>query len=270
MASGALFETESTNNKELYCVYCHINKINGKRYIGQTGTSPEKRWGKNGEGYMGNAHFWSSIQKYGWNNFDHIIIQDNLTKEEADLLEDLNIRTFNTIDRNYGYNFRYGGSHGKLSEESKRKLSDSIKKLYDGGFTHPMQGKHHSEESKKKDSESIKQKWKDKYYREKVVNSWSYDKHFSKETKQKLSESYKKYRKDHPEAIEKCVKAMRKSRMHSVDMYDLEGNYIQTFESIAEACKLGFSSSKISEVCNGHRKHHKGYIWKYHEKGGET
>lgn len=272
MTGGALFKTKSTNNEAIYCVYCHRNKINGKRYIGQTSsTSPEKRWGKNGIGYMGNSHFWSSIQKYGWDNFDHIIIQDNLTKEEADFLEDLNIRTFNTIDRNYGYNFRYGGSHGK-----------------------------HNEESRKKDSDAIKKKWKDVNYRRKVMennpifkgeivpwnkgktniyseetrkklrDNWNYDKHFSDETKQKLSESYKKYRKNHPEAIEKCVKAMRKSRMHSVDMYDLEGNYIQTFESIAEACKLGFSSSKISEVCIGNRKHHKGYIWKYHEKGGET
>lgn len=253
-----------------YCVYMHRNKINNKRYFGQTKhvDNPEKRWGINGEGYIGNSFFTNSINKYGWDNFEHIILFKDLTKEEADILEDLCIRIYNTIDRNFGYNLRHGGSHGEHSEESKKKISDSLKKLYNEGFTHPMQGKHHSEEAKKKDSESIKQKWKDKNYREKVINSWNYNKHFSEETKQKLSESYKKYREKHPESITKCVKAMNESRKHTIDMYDLENNYIQTFESIAEACKLGFSSSKISLCCSGKRKTHKGYIWKYHEEGG--
>ena len=100
--------------------------------------------------YVAFSFFTNSINKYGWDNFEHIILFKDLTKEEADILEDLCIRIYNTIDRNFGYNFRYGGSHGEHSEESKKKMSDSLKKLYNEGFTHPMQGKHHSEEAKKK------------------------------------------------------------------------------------------------------------------------
>lgn len=126
-----LFETTKTRDEELYCVYCHQNKINGKRYIGQTihQDKPALRW-KNGTGYKDSLYFYNAIQKYGWDNFYHYIIQDNLTKEEADELEELNIMFYNTLNRNYGYNLKHGGSNGQLSEQSKQKLSESLKKTF--------------------------------------------------------------------------------------------------------------------------------------------
>lgn len=57
-----------------YYVYCHENKINHKRYVGITCTKPEKRWGTNGQRYKECPHFWHAIQKYGWDNFDHMIL----------------------------------------------------------------------------------------------------------------------------------------------------------------------------------------------------
>lgn len=45
-------------------VYCHINKINGKRYFGITYQKPKDRW-KNGTHYEHNKHFSNSIKKYG-------------------------------------------------------------------------------------------------------------------------------------------------------------------------------------------------------------
>lgn len=134
-----------------YCVYCHRNRVNGKRYIGQTVYQDNlvKRWSSDGKRYSKNDHFWKAIQKYGWNNFDHYVIQRDLTKEEADLLEDLNIKCFNTTDRQYGYNHQGGGSNGKLSEETKQKVSIGVKRWFE---THdsPMIGQHHTEEAKQK------------------------------------------------------------------------------------------------------------------------
>lgn len=34
-----------------YYIYKHINKINGKIYIGQTNQDPERRWRPDGSGY---------------------------------------------------------------------------------------------------------------------------------------------------------------------------------------------------------------------------
>lgn len=155
-----------------YCVYIHINKINGKVYIGQTknGENPEIRWGVNGVHYKANEHFYSAIQKYGWDNFTHEIIASNLTQDEANHFEELLIREFDSTNPKSGYNIALGGNNCPHSEETKRKISDSLK-----GKPSSHKGKLHSDETKKKMSDSHKGKPK------------------SDETKQKMSEAKKKY-----------------------------------------------------------------------------
>lgn len=92
---------------EKYVVYKHTNKSNGKVYIGITGQPPEKRW-KNGLGYKGNKHFYDSIQKYGWDGFEHEVIEANLTIDEAIKKEEDYIRLYNSYDPEYGYNINIG------------------------------------------------------------------------------------------------------------------------------------------------------------------
>ena len=62
--------------KKRYTVYKHTNKANGKVYIGITRQDPEKRWGEGGCNYAGNKHFSRAINKYGWNNFSHKILEE--------------------------------------------------------------------------------------------------------------------------------------------------------------------------------------------------
>lgn len=107
------------NNK--YCIYCHTNKINGKKYIGQTKQKPENRW-VNGKGYKNCTYFYNAIQKYGWDNFEHKILYDNLTLEEANQLEKELIAKYDTMNPEKGYNLRTGGKNSLLSEESKKKI----------------------------------------------------------------------------------------------------------------------------------------------------
>ena len=71
--------------KKFY-VYVHVCP-NGKRYVGATTRiKPKYRWGKNGEGYKGQP-FEEAIRKYGWDNIEHIIIETNLSQDEACRLE---------------------------------------------------------------------------------------------------------------------------------------------------------------------------------------
>lgn len=111
-------------NKNTYCVYMHKNNINGKVYVGQTkhGDSPNFRW-KNGKGYRGYNNFWYDIDKYGWNNFDHIIVKQNLSLQEANNLEKELINYY--INQNNCYNKRIAGN----SNIVEKTLTESTKKL---------------------------------------------------------------------------------------------------------------------------------------------
>ena len=90
-----------------YTVYIHENQINGKKYIGITCDAVESRW-RNGKGYSTQV-FGRAIEKYGWDNFSHKIIQEGLSKEEAERLEIQLIKQYNTQNPDYGYNIAAGG-----------------------------------------------------------------------------------------------------------------------------------------------------------------
>jgi group I intron endonuclease len=110
-----------------YCVYCHTNKINGKKYIGITSQKPEQRW-RNGEGYKNNEYFYRAIQKYGWHNFSHEILYTDLSKVEAETLEIKLIAEYNTTENKKGYNIEAGGNGTeKFTAEIKHKISDALK-----------------------------------------------------------------------------------------------------------------------------------------------
>ena len=189
--------------KNTYCVYLHVNKIDGKKYVGQTCQIPEKRW-KNGLGYKGCVHFFNAIIKYGWDNFEHKIVYNSLTKEEADYFEDLMINSLNTTDYNYGYNIKNGGSIGKHSEETKIKISEARKgkPSWNKGKTgiyseetrrklsEAKKGKKFSEEHKRKMSEAKKGKKLSEEHKRKMSEAKK-GKKFSEEHKRKLREANK-------------------------------------------------------------------------------
>lgn len=132
----------------MFTVYCHINKINGKKYVGITKQNPEIRW-HSGNGYNNSEYFWRAIKKYGWGNFEHKILYENLTKEEAERVEIQLIAEWKTTDRAYGYNIANGGNHiGSVSEETKKKISNGHK-----GIATEL---HRTEKTKKKISKGLK------------------------------------------------------------------------------------------------------------------
>ena len=59
-------------------VYVYTNKVNGKKYVGQTCQPIEYR-ANNGRGYKRCVYFYRAIEKYGWDNFSCNILLENLT-----------------------------------------------------------------------------------------------------------------------------------------------------------------------------------------------
>ena len=89
-----------------YCVYEHVFP-NGKKYIGIT-RDTHARW-RNGKGYETQDKVNRAINKYGWDNIQHNIIVDGITKEQAETLEKYLIAELHTI--NNGYNVSSGGEN---------------------------------------------------------------------------------------------------------------------------------------------------------------
>lgn len=154
----------------MYCVYKHTNKINNKIYIGQTCQKPEYRWGSDGQNYKNNPYFYSAIIKYGWNNFTHEIIYNNLTAEEANQKEIELIKLYNSTDRNYGYNSESGGKNKVPNQETRNKQSDSarkrpiVKEETKQKLSKIGRNKKRSENTKNKLSKSAKEREQNKVY----------------------------------------------------------------------------------------------------------
>ena len=111
----------SEHQDKIYKVYRHTlpMHISGKRndmvYIGITCQKIENRWRKNGDGYKQCRHFYNAIQKYGWDSFNHEVLFDELTKEEAEQKEIGLIAFYKSNDSSFGYNIKSGGN-APLSE----------------------------------------------------------------------------------------------------------------------------------------------------------
>lgn len=115
-----------------YIVYVHIFP-NGKKYFGITSKKPNARW-ENGKGYDKEHQpvIYAAIQKYGWENIEHKILYEDLTKEEAQSLEIYLIAKYKTNCKRYGDKYGYNMTDGgegtlgrKMSDEQKQKISNA-------------------------------------------------------------------------------------------------------------------------------------------------
>ena len=245
-----------------YCVYAHVNKVNGKAYVGVTkyGDNPNKRW-KNGRAYLDKndngeyrqPHFAYAILKYGWDNFEHEIIASKLTKEEADNFEELLVEKLNLTDSKFGYNIRNGGgSTGDLSNETKKKISESRKGIsfseeHRRALSDALKGIKQSEETVKKRVAKLSGKKRSEEV--KVKLSESIKKSFTLERREKISERNRIKWSD-PNARLKQGEIARQIRSQPVFCIELN----RIFPSAKEAESLtGVNDSNIGYCCNGKR-----------------
>ena len=119
-------------NRNCYKIYKHTTP-NDKVYIGLTRQKPKIRW-NNGKSY--NKYFTNAINKYGWNNIKHEILEDNLTYEEACDKERYYISKFDSTNSKKGFNIMIGGTPldsevrklMSINNKNKKKLICIIKK----------------------------------------------------------------------------------------------------------------------------------------------
>lgn len=126
----------------MWVIYKHTNKSNNKSYIGQTKQELNERW-RNGQGYYNSAPlFYKAIQKYGWNNFTHEVIEKNIsTQEEANQKEQYWIKYYDccVLDgKDKGYNIDRGGKGFSSEQASKTSKQNWTKPEYRKIFEKPV------------------------------------------------------------------------------------------------------------------------------------
>ena len=266
-------------------IYMIQNKLNNKMYIGQAVDIADRWkhhvWGLGG-GYHDNTHLQRSWNKYGEENFEFTILLE-CVESDLNMYEEYYIFELMTFDHRVGYNKNYGGDSGRPTEETKRKMSESLKGKHRSEETkrkisETSKGKQLSEETKRKMSEAKKDKQLSEETKRKMSESRKgeknpmYGKQLSEETKRKMSKSLKG--KQLSEEHKRKISEAKKGRHHSaetkrklsktvVQIDPTTNKIVKMWESAREADRQGFDNRNISKCCNGKRKTHKGYKWMF-------
>ena len=232
-------------------IYLFVNKLNNKKYVGQTYNKYTDRWTSH-KNATDTFYFHLALQKYGWDNFDkYVIEQSNFclnTPEEIESLkkwlnsrETYYIKQFNSNNKKFGYNLTEGGMclPKAINNYTSKHLGKYVEQ-YD------LEG------NLVKVWNSIKEIYTTTEFRNDGINQCS----------KGLRDSYKGYKwkicnkeKDIPK-----VEAITKAK--EVLQYDLTGKFIKEFKSSQDVQhQLGFNSSQIRACCRGEYKTSKGYIW---------
>lgn len=233
---------QSETLKKLSGIYCIENLSTNKKYIGQS-INVYERYFKHKNELKNNNHHNTYLQnawnKYGSDDFKFYVLE-YCPVEELDEREKYYIQTYNTEDRDIGYNLKSGGQYGGsvLSEESRRKISASNKKYY---INNP--------EARNARRESAKSYWSNIEVRTLRSGSGAsmYGKKHTEETKKKISEA----------RIGKKSPTRNTTPVMCVELDKI-------FEDATTAGKeLSLDSSAILKVCQQKRKTCGGFHWKF-------
>ena len=237
-------------------IYTVTNKINNKKYVGQTIQKDIKsRWysHKNLKHRTVGQKLLNAYKKYGIENFEYKLIcicfDEDTNKYEAEY-----IKYYNCLHPN-GYNLLEGGNNRKHNECTKKLISQKLT-----GDKNPNFGIKKTPEEIQKMSERMKGCNNPNYGKKltPIEKQKRLDRYLLKpEIKIKISNSLRDYYKNNIN-----VPAYTKSNYKKVEQYDLDGNLICIYNSISQASRsVNISHSVISRACNKD-KFVEGYKWR--------
>ena len=222
----------------MYYIYKVTNKINGKIYIGQTNNIDRRKKQHLYDNRTNHQAFKRALNKYGIDNFNWEIIYKCEAKKEINIKEKYYIDYYNSKVPN-GYNIANGGEGGSnwnLQPIVMLDLKGKFIKRYDYITQCEIEtGLNHS---------TISACCKGKHLRYKNY-VFMYERDY-------LKNGPKKYIKPKP------------NHSKEVLQYDLNGNFINEYESATEASRvLNLTRSSITFCASGRYHTCGGFIWKY-------
>ncbi|MBE5802793.1 MAG: GIY-YIG nuclease family protein [Clostridiales bacterium] len=218
----------------LYTIYMHITP-NGKRYIGITKQDVLVRWGKDGIRYKRCTAFWKAIEKYGWDNIEHEIIDHASDLQTANEKERQYIQLYKTHDKRYGYNCTEGGdgvSGWEATDEQKQKNSEAKKIMW----TNPEMRKRLTAERQKRGNTEAEKK-RLSFYR---IATWN-DPEKAAILRKHLSEIAK-----NQEYIDRRRQAIQRKYAESPGFVEKMRMHLDKLHSDPEITKKRSSSMKIT------------------------
>lgn len=222
-----------------YTVYRHTSP-RGKVYIGITARPVSRRW-HGGSAYRNNAHFYAAIKKYGWEAFQHDILAEGLSYEEACRLEIALIAEYQSTDPEHGYNRSPGGDKTTLgytfSQESRARISKAL--------TGKRKGVPHTPEHRERIRTALLGRSATQGTRDKLREALG-DRFQTATARAKQKENTPKGAEHHKATAVLCKNT---------------GEIFQTIQEAADA--HGLHRSNISAVCRGKQRTAGGLRWEY-------
>lgn len=234
-------------------IYLFVNKINNKKYVGQTYKKYSERWTQH-KIAKDNFYFHIALNKYGWDNFDKFILEQSEyyinTEENRNIIiswldekESYYINFFNSNNDKYGYNLTEGGhTHGKISTKIPKE--------------HKSQGKQVEQYDLEGNLVKIWNSIKEIYTTTEFKNDGI------QECSKGLRDNYKGFRWKILENKKSDNTINPITFAKPILQYDLEGNFIKEFSSSQEVQRiLGYNSSLIRSCCRNEIATSKNFIW---------
>ena len=178
-----------------YSVYQHVTPDN-MYYFGQT-QNVERRWRNNGVEYKRTA-LQPYIEKFGWDNIQHIVLFRDQTRENALWIEDflittaqedgvcINQRRSGLVSKEEGYNQEYYEQNKQQRREYQREYQRKNKdKVLE-----------YKREYKRKNKDKVleyKREYQRQYYQRKKQQIREQQKQYYEENKQQILEQQKQY-----------------------------------------------------------------------------
>jgi len=260
-------------------VYGIIYKITSiaepdKCYIGQTrGTFEERMCYYKKLNCKGQPKIFNALRKYGWDAFISEQIDEVYGDQETlDVVEDIYMDHYECIEK--GYNCKRGGSHGKHSKETIKKISESKKKYFQ---EHPeilklLSASRETPQARKNSSDAAKRRYKNDPDALKRLHASTQ----TQEARKNNSNAKKEFFKNNPEALKKLhasrgtVKARRNARearrplMKPCICVTVGQYFEQYFESVMDVERTtGFSNGNVSLNLQGKIKTTRGHVFRY-------
>jgi group I intron endonuclease len=238
-------------------IYAIVNNNNGKAYIGKS-VNIEARWWAHRNALNKdipntkkvNRHLWNAWKKHGESSFTLLVLKELETVDDV-LMSQLELEyidSFDSCNRNFGYNLRRDSSTKMIVHDETRELLSVASK----GERNPNFGNKWTDEQRKAMSEIQKKR------------NEEFDL-FPQERRDAISKASTELWKDNDKLRAMSKKVAETTSTLRFLMYDKKtGELVRVWNSMSEILEAHPEYHRISiySCCNGWKKSYKGFVWK--------